>query len=364
MDKALPFLDIFNPDNVELPGIGRSLCEEAIKTANSLTEGIDKDILFKDGKAFLEQMEAQALNSEFTEDNYPTPPIDITNPFEIADKNEAFQDYGESIDINEASIKNSLKTIRAKYYKDILDARDYVFGQLPISTATKRRLITMTIECLARRHFIESSSGVVISGFGESEYIPQIHSYQFQEMILNKPRYREESNEQLSPHLSSKVVPFAQDEMVYSFMQGIDESLEQFMQASTLDLFNGVVSSIIDSVKDNDKEFGDNLEESLKNVLPKIISELFTEWEEEQQTYWQPVVEVVSILPKDELAIMAENLVNLTKFRRRVTTSLETVGGPIDIAIITKGDGFIWYKRKHYFDPEHNPRAIAKIQGA
>ena len=28
----------------------------------------------------------------------------------------------------------------------------------------------------------------------------------------------------------------------------------------------------------------------------------------------------------------------------------ETVGGPIDVAIISKGDGFIWIKRKHYFD--------------
>jgi hypothetical protein len=33
----------------------------------------------------------------------------------------------------------------------------------------------------------------------------------------------------------------------------------------------------------------------------------------------------------------------------------ETVGGPIDVAVISKGDGFIWIKRKHYFKPELNP---------
>jgi len=32
----------------------------------------------------------------------------------------------------------------------------------------------------------------------------------------------------------------------------------------------------------------------------------------------------------------------------------ETVGGPIDVAVISKGDGFIWIKRKHYFSPELN----------
>lgn len=59
---------------------------------------------------------------------------------------------------------------------------------------------------------------------------------------------------------------------------------------------------------------------------------------------------------------MAEALVNLTKFRRRVTTARETVGGPIDVAVITKGDGFVWVKRKHYFEPEYNPRVIARYQ--
>ena len=63
----------------------------------------------------------------------------------------------------------------------------------------------------------------------------------------------------------------------------------------------------------------------------------------------------MSFLPKGELAEMAESLVNLTSFKRRVTLDVETVGGPIDVAVISKGDGFVWIKRKHYFDPEHNP---------
>jgi hypothetical protein len=37
-----------------------------------------------------------------------------------------------------------------------------------------------------------------------------------------------------------------------------------------------------------------------------------------------------------------------------VTFTTETVGGPIDVAVITKGDGLIWIKRKHYFDKELN----------
>jgi len=51
---------------------------------------------------------------------------------------------------------------------------------------------------------------------------------------------------------------------------------------------------------------------------------------------------------------MAEALVELTALRRKLGPTLESVGGPVDVAIISKGDGFIWIKRKHYFKAETN----------
>jgi hypothetical protein len=47
--------------------------------------------------------------------------------------------------------------------------------------------------------------------------------------------------------------------------------------------------------------------------------------------------------------------------RQKYSTEMETVGGPIDVAVISKGDGFIWIKRKHYFDKEHNPQFFARF---
>lgn len=64
---------------------------------------------------------------------------------------------------------------------------------------------------------------------------------------------------------------------------------------------------------------------------------------------------MVSLLPKDEMASLAESLVALTSLHRKVSTEVETVGGPTDVAVISKNDGFIWIKRKHYFDPKLNP---------
>ncbi len=56
---------------------------------------------------------------------------------------------------------------------------------------------------------------------------------------------------------------------------------------------------------------------------------------------------------------MAESLVNLTKFQRKISPHIESVGGAVDVAVISKGDGFVWIKRKFYFEPQMNPRFLA-----
>lgn len=82
-----------------------------------------------------------------------------------------------------------------------------------------------------------------------------------------------------------------------------------------------------------------------------------------QEEYVSPILDAVAMLPKDELGAMAEALVNLTSFKRKVSVEAETVGGPIDVAVISRGDGFVWIKRKHYFDPELNPQYFSSRYG-
>ena len=65
-------------------------------------------------------------------------------------------------------------------------------------------------------------------------------------------------------------------------------------------------------------------------------------------------------IPKDELASVAASLVNLNSFKKRMSMNIESVGGPVDVAVISKGDGFIWIDRKHYFDADKNPHFMRK----
>jgi hypothetical protein len=93
--------------------------------------------------------------------------------------------------------------------------------------------------------------------------------------------------------------------------------------------------------------------------IVQVFNQVIVEHKREKHII--PIVRAVSVLPKEELASMAEALVNLTSTKRRVTLDAETVGGPIDVAVISKGDGFIWIKRKHYFDADKNPQFFNKF---
>lgn len=65
--------------------------------------------------------------------------------------------------------------------------------------------------------------------------------------------------------------------------------------------------------------------------------------------------EVIELLQKPQFASITETLINITSFKKTIPLDLETVGGPVDVAVISKADGFIWINRKHYFDAKLNP---------
>ena len=69
---------------------------------------------------------------------------------------------------------------------------------------------------------------------------------------------------------------------------------------------------------------------------------------------WQKIVDAVEALTISELAQVASTFVDLSSFEQQMSLDSETVGGPVDVAVISKGDGFIWIDRKHYFRKELN----------
>ncbi|WP_041580216.1 hypothetical protein [Bacillus sp. 1NLA3E] len=207
------------------------------------------------------------------------------------------------------------------------------------------------------KQFSRSTSGIVIAGFGEQELYPSLFAYNIDGRINNKLKYQLTTQRVVGTDFTAAIVPFAQDDMVHTFVRGINPEIEGISSNYLGNIFKNLSNVIVEQLLDNLKNPKDSpelikiIDDQLMNIFDKFNQSLD---QYKQEHFTTPILNIVNSLPKDELAEMAESLVNLTSFKRRVSSSLETVGGPVDVAVITKGDGLIWIKRKHYFKQELN----------
>ncbi|CAH5009662.1 hypothetical protein ACR71O_24975 [Klebsiella pneumoniae] len=217
-----------------------------------------------------------------------------------------------------------------------------------------------TITC--KRSNFGRNTGVVFAGYGDEEFMPAVLAYDVLGFFRSKLRFSPNLEKSSSGGLCG-VKAYAQEEEVETFLHGISNSLKEFILYGfeyECDRIRENISEELASLtlsNEEKKAFEDTIiqkMESRKDIYRKVINNQITD------KYSSKVTQMIEFLPKQDLAYMAESLVNLTAFKRKVSNDNETVGGPIDVAIISKGDGFIWVKRKHYFDKDLNHHFFLK----
>ena len=236
-----------------------------------------------------------------------------------------------------------------------------IFGDVHLPDKTLNNLKIMGVELIVKNAFLGNASGLIFAGFGENEIFPSVISIRTEGLFVNRLRQQAGEGAIISFESSAAIVPFAQSEMVSTFMEGINPDYRQFLITYISNLLANYPESLaqnLPGLKENEKA---KLSNELKQVGVKLIQDFMEQVNKYQSTtYSEPIINNVAFLPIDELASMAEALVNLTSFKRHISSDSETVGGPIDVAVISKKDGFIWIKRKHYFRPELNQHFFAQ----
>jgi hypothetical protein len=148
------------------------------------------------------------------------------------------------------------------------------------------------------------------------------------------------------------IVPFAQFEMVQRFLFGIDDDLE----GPLMDYIQKSAKKAVAKVKRATGVDAADHGLSAENYTADV-QELIDQLKEKSRN---ETLDMVDFMPKQELAYTAEAFVTLTSIKRRVSAQQETVGGPVDVAVVTKNEGFVWIKRKHYFDKELNSGYVVR----
>lgn len=190
-------------------------------------------------------------------------------------------------------------------------------------------------------------TGVVVGGYGKECLFPTLYSVELdgvyfgtvKQQIVHEVKIDRKTNR-------SEIIPFAQSEMVERFLYGIDADLESSIVAFLRRSANKITKTLegagvdVASIGVDASSYTGDIEKFIERLKKKSRDETYS---------------MVDFMPKQELSYTAEAFVSLTSIKRKVSAQQETVGGPVDVAIITRNEGFVWIKRKHYFNTELNP---------
>lgn len=210
----------------------------------------------------------------------------------------------------------------------IINIMNRVFGN-SLHEEMINKLLEIAVMILTKKLKTGGYTGIVIAGYGEKDMYPRLICGQFRGAYFNELKYNINDSVEISDTNLASIMPFAQKDVVETFLNGYDINL---------------IVDLLETINENDED---------GKMVDKVIS---TVKQKSNEYHTKVINRTVSVAPKEELAHMAETLVNLTSFRRKLALDdfSQTVGGPIDVALITKGDGLVWIKRKLYFDKELN----------
>lgn len=197
-------------------------------------------------------------------------------------------------------------------------------------------------------------TGLVFVGYGKDEIYPSLYSINVSIAFDGVLKYNYDQTTSISEKNQAAVCPFAQTDVINTLLTGIDPLIQNSVESlfvKSLTAYTNLLKSIVEATN-NDV----NLLKAIDNVGISDIGKVFSKEISKivNRCCIAPIVRTVEYLEKEDMAEMAESLISLTYLKRRMTSSEESVGGPVDVAIISKVDGVIWIKRKHYFKPELN----------
>lgn len=267
-------------------------------------------------------------------------------------------DYGQNLDDTPREEltcfpQGMAEQVRRRYKTEIHDLiasllatlkQDHSSLSVPDSVIAK--LQDVAVASVVKDAFFEHYTGLVFAGFGKLDKFPAMRSYLTSSVVLGLLKHRQDRSADMKSDSGPVVQPFAQDRMIRTFLTGIDQQLRMFMYGETLKMSVNMVTDLIGRAPGlSDEQRQGMWQDYSENNLGVALREFFSSVDHYQDAvHTMPIMRAIQTLPKKELGETAASLIKLNSFQQKVMNSIETVGGPIDVAVITRNGGLEWKK--------------------
>lgn len=254
-----------------------------------------------------------------------------------------------------------LPQLRSKYGSDIIAYVDHYYGNMPFLVSQRKRLYDLTMLAVTKDTNPPNESGIVLAGFGQKEYFPSLIASGLVARLDGTVLATNPDETNISTQKAGHLEAFAQNAPAMGWIYGISSEVRDMVANHWQEWSETKLAPALITELEKDTTFSPQQRTKAASEVKKLariqLKDFFDHMNDYQDNEaWKPLVDSVSVLPKDELGFLAESLVNITALKQRVSVQdTKTVGGAIDVALISIGDGFVWINRKHYFDSRLNP---------
>ena len=194
---------------------------------------------------------------------------------------------------------------------------------------------------------------LVFTGYGDHQEFPSLVSATVFEGFDDKVNYhiRPEDIVCINDDCPVAIRAFAQDDVVSSILEGIYPIFYSSVCRERQSLFSpfGDLFSLElgEDAPDLDFfEFQSKLQEVDTSDLPDKYWKSVQRQLNNHRKKWEKALANYDL---QAMAALAHSLIDLTGFHRIIHFEQESVGGPVDLAVITKNEGFTWLNRKSWY---------------
>ena len=211
------------------------------------------------------------------------------------------------------------------------------------------------LKVLSSRMYISHSATLVFVGYGEEQEYPSLLPAVVCDGYANRVNYsiRTEDIICISDERPVAICPFAQKDVIKSIIRGIHEGWSDKVIDNLRDMTRVWNSDIFDPFPDEDEpdvEFTSMLFDiDSEDLNDKFVKEGLRMLDANQRE-WEKALEKYDL---EEMAALADSLINLTSFHRILTFSQEGVGGLVDLGVLSRNEGFTWLRRKSWYHKDN-----------
>ncbi|MDR3528203.1 MAG: hypothetical protein P4L57_13090 [Rhizomicrobium sp.] len=224
----------------------------------------------------------------------------------------------------------------------------YSFSAFSLTQPARDQLKEIAVLCVVKDLFLEDVTGLVFAGFGADDHYPTVRTYHVSAVIGGFVKRALADEISIDAHNHSAIGVYAESEATYAFLRGIELGLEAEIYGRTEALASDLVDGVVDSCTGVDPVQREAIRRQFQS---ETVPQAMAQWHEDiggfqQEAYINPMLAVLEIANRQELAETAQDLVALNILKKRLTAQNQTVGGAIDVAIISRDSGFTWWKRQ------------------